>query len=419
MKTKKVLIINQCAGNKGDRSVLYNLLNLFDKHDNIEITVSTSNVSDWKDTFTGKIIKFVPWGWFINPNADSSKRLKFLMIRIFRKLTYVFTRFTLINNLNSKYIGHLINPEFKIALQETDLVISTGGHHITTILSKNAVTSQIFDLACSIIYKKKVVVWSQSIGPLDFDSQIDKKFVECILSRLDSVYVRDKRSIGIAEKFGCDPKNIHLTSETVLSLNKRIDNYTPIANRKDRIGISIYSTGNRTKIETEKYIEQVSQLIDYSYEKTKNEIVFLPMELKNSRGDDRWLIKKIIEKTVNKNYCSIYDQDMNTYDHFKFIQNCKYFIGHKTHSVIYALAAGTPLIALAYHPKTIDFMTQFEVEKYAIADTELTTEKYISCFNNLVEEANFIGNKIFNKSKLLSQEIQIDFDKLIKENLYR
>ena len=79
----------------------------------------------------------------------------------------------------------------------------------------------------------------------------------------------------------------------------------------------------------------------------------------------------------------------------------------------------TPLIALAYHPKTIDFMTQFEVEKYAIADTELTTEKYISCFNNLVEEANFIGNKIFNKSKLLSQEIQIDFDKLIKENLYR
>ena len=35
MKTKKVLIINQCSGNKGDRSVLYNLLNLFDKHDNI------------------------------------------------------------------------------------------------------------------------------------------------------------------------------------------------------------------------------------------------------------------------------------------------------------------------------------------------------------------------------------------------
>ena len=85
MKTKKVLIINQCSGNKGDRSVLYNLLNLFDKHDNIEITVSTSNVSDWKDIFTDKIIKFVPWGWFINPNADSSKRLKFLMIRIFRK----------------------------------------------------------------------------------------------------------------------------------------------------------------------------------------------------------------------------------------------------------------------------------------------------------------------------------------------
>ena len=95
----------------------------------------------------------------------------------------------------------------------------------------------------------------------------------------------------------------------------------------------------------------------------------------------------------------------------------RYFIGHKTHSVIFALAAGTPLIGIAYHVKTIEFMTQFGVEKFAIEDKVLTEEKLILSFENLLNDADNTGIKIFKKGQEMSQIIKRDFASMINYQL--
>lgn len=415
---KRILIINQYSSNKGDRAVLYALIKLLDKYDNIEITVSTSTISDWDNTFSNNNIKFVPWGWDYHQEIHNPLlKLKFFLLRRIWRLTYTIIRIALVRNLNFSLINQLINPVFLDALKNSDLVLSTGGHHITTILAQNAISTQMFDLASCLIYKKKTVLWSQSIGPLEFTSKPDQQFVTEVIKKIDTIYVRDKKSVEELSQLGINCKNIHLTFETVLSLNKQIQSYTSINKRKNVIGISIYSTVNRSEEEIKKYVNSISKLADYCVEKTQCDIVFLPMELKNSGPDDRWLIKEILNNIVHKEKCTIIDIDMNTEDHFYFIQNCRYFIGHKTHSVIFALAAATPLIAIAYHPKTTEFMKQFGVEKFAIADLDLSPEKLISLFINLMEDADAIGEKIFERSREIATIIQNDFNSMIIKHI--
>lgn len=414
---KKILIINQYSSNKGDRAVLYALINLLRKYEGVEITVSTSTISDWDNTFNDNI-KFTPWGWDYHPRTNNPLvKLKFFLLRRILKLTYAIIRRALVNDSIPFYISQLINPDFYNSLKDADLVISTGGHHVTTILAENAVSSQIFDLACSLILKKKVVLWSQTIGPLEFNNNSDKLFVEKIIKGVEAIYIRDEKSLEVLSVAGCDPQKIHRTFETVLSLNNNIEQYISYDNRKKIIGISIYSTVKRNNVELNQYISAISGFANYCINETDNEIVFLPMELKGSGPDDRWLIEKILENIKFKNRCSMLDNDLNTDEHFNFIKNCSYFLGHKTHSVIFALAAGVPLIAIAYHPKTIEFMRQYDNEEFALEDGGLTKEKLIQTFEILKKSAEKNSVKLFEQSRTFAQKIELEFDNMINKYL--
>ena len=52
------------------------------------------------------------------------------------------------------FMRFLVNREFCDALEESDVVISTGGHHLTTIIAKSIKTPQIFDMAVSLLFNK-------------------------------------------------------------------------------------------------------------------------------------------------------------------------------------------------------------------------------------------------------------------------
>jgi polysaccharide pyruvyl transferase WcaK-like protein len=415
---RNVLIINQYSSNKGDRAVLYALVKLLGKYKDYDITVSTSNISDWDNSFIKERIKFVPWGWDYHlATSNYFLKIKFFILRRIVNLTYALVRTVLLRNYKSIIISPFINPEFLTALKETDIVISTGGHHITTILADNAISPQVFDLACCLIYNKPVVLWAQSIGPLIFTNKTDELFIKTILHKVHSIYIRDEKSKSVLSECNVDDSKIFLTYETVLSLNNQITNYTNINQRDNIIGISIYSTVNRTPTEIDQYVNALSSFINFCIDFTGYKIVFVPMELKGSAPDDRWLINKILKKVNNIQFCSLLDQDLFTDEHFNFIQNCKYFIGHKTHSVIFSLAAGTPLIAIAYHPKTFDFMKQFGMEQFVISDNVLNSELLIETFKSLTLNAEQIGKDIFDRCRDLAETIQDDFDLMIKSNI--
>ena len=93
---------------------------------------------------------------------------------------------------------------------------------------------------------------------------------------------------------------------------------------------------------------------------------------------------------------------METLEHLEEVSKCKIFLGHKTHSTIFALATGTPLIALAYHPKTIKFLQQFDMALNAIDDKQLSIQALIQVLDRLntnLDEIKSIGIQSFSKKK--------------------
>ncbi|GEM_PF-502986 len=414
---KKILIINQYSSNKGDRAVLYSLLRLLEPYGNCQITVSTSTPAEWENQFEDRNINIVPWGWDYSVKIKNPViRFGFFLLRRIKPLTYSLLRSVLIREMPAFLVRLLVNPSFYRAARNSDLIISTGGHHITTLLARDAISSQLFDLACCIHMKKKVVLWSQSIGPLVFSNPRNETFVRKVLQGVGVIYAREKKSSELAISMGIDPEKVKITYETVISLNELAE-YKPATDRKNIVGISVYSTVSRSPEELNNYVTILSNFADYCVERLNCEVLFIPMELKGSGPDDRWLVNKVISNTKNKSNCSVVDKDLDALSHFKLVEECRYFVGHKTHSVIFALAAGTPLIALAYHPKTVEFMNQYGLKDYVIPDSELNYEKLVSAFNKMMEDADRLGKKIFSKSRDIARTIRSDFNTIIRSSL--
>ena len=406
---KNILIINQYSENRGDRAVLNSLTRMLLKL-NHKVVVSTKTPNNYKNYlfYHQNGVEFCNWGWdYFNSENHSifhrafNKIIKIISVPILRVNFRIF-RSKIIVNAFSK--NNFIN-----ALKSADIVISTGGHHIATILDKDSINSQTIDVSSSLIYEKQTILWSQTVGPLNFKSNLNRRFVEKILKEVDKFVLRDFNTIKILEDSGVSKNVISNTKESVFYLNSLIKSYTKPSERKNIIGISIYNVQNRNNKQKNQYVNLISNFADYCVSVYDLDIEFFPMELKSTFTDDRVLLNEILDKTKNKNRCFIHDEDYDTETHLEKVSYCKYFVGHKTHSIIFALTVGTPLISLAYHPKSTDFMSQFNLERFSIPDSELTLSKLKELFDELTRNIDNFGTLTYNKSS--------DFSKLLIKDL--
>lgn len=409
-----IFLFNQYAGNKGDRAVLYALCRLIlEISPNSSITVSTSSPELYDDYsfYKENCIRFVPYAWDYGRIKEHKVYWRFL--NKIHKYTFSILREAYLSNV-CKWIARFIsNPRFYKEAKSANVVLSVGGHHYCTLLSKDLVSSINFDAMVLKCMGKQIICFSQTFGPFDFYNFRNKIVTKKILS--DSyLYVREEESVRTLLDFKIPDNNIYRTYETVLSLNRIYDSYRKPSDRLNRIGISIYSTQKRPEDEEEMYISSIAQFCNYSIG-MGYEIVFFPMEIKGTIPDDRPFISRIIKKVCNKRKCKMIDKDMHTHEHLDEVSKCQIYIGHKTHSTIFALATGTPLIAIAYHSKTIEFMKQYGLEEYAIADKDLTGLLLIERFEQLVQNIDIIGTKEFNKSR----EIAISIKETLSEILQK
>lgn len=409
---KNIMIVNQYAANKGDRAVLFALVSELLKHTK-NITVSTSDPELWKgyDYYEDNHICFVPWGWDYKTENNSMKRF----LQSIKKYTYTINRelFLRAEPIFRWIVPFISNRLFSQALDTADIVISTGGHHVTTILARDAISTQMFDLSQAIWRNKPLILWSQTIGPLDFHNERNRLFVSKILKRMNRAFIRDKESFVLVKDIVSQEKLIP-TYESVFVLNHQFKDYMLPSKRANRLGISIYSTKQRNEKEAAEYIETIASVANHAISKGL-EVEFFPMEIKGSGPDDRKMIKMIVARIDDVAKCIINDEDMDTLTHMKKVSECRIFIGHKTHSVIFALTVGTPIVALAYHIKTNDFLDQFGLSRNCIGDNDLTSELLIETFDNVMGDLDNIGEVQYKQSEQFADKVSQDIASIFNE----
>jgi len=410
-----ILVINQCATNKGDRAVLFFVLRELTVHGAEQITVSTSNPKYWDDKNClpkGVNVRFIPYGW-----DTSCSRKAGIIRRVLHRVKTTLerqTKFSIVRNAlrNGKrpwYLPIVINREYRKAIEKADIVISSGGHHLTTINARDAVYPQTFDMAVALLYGKPLILWSQSVGTFDFKHPKNRMMMKQILSGADQIIVRNKSSIEEILEIGVSCKHVTETCESVFGLYDIVQTRIKPSERPNIMGVSVYASNIKTADEYVSYTSKLSELVGHSI-CAGYKVRFFPMEL---TGADRPCIESIIEKVENKKNCEIVEGFPDTVEHINAISQCKMFVGHKTHSVIFSLVAATPLIAIAYHKKTEDFMAQFGIGKHCIPDTRLSGAKLIKMFDEVKDNLDAISRKEETLAYEIYKQVKSDFAKML------
>ena len=417
-----VLVINQCSTNKGDRAVLYFVLRELKANSINNITVSTSNPEYWRDKpdFPDLKVQVVPWGWDISRKKDVSILGKvfhlFCKVKLPRLIYFPLVRNALISGKRPWYLRFIVNKRFIESLKQADAVISTGGHHLTTIIAGHIRTPQIFDMATVLLYNKPLLIWSQSIGTFDFKSGVSKPMIQKIISGAEQICIRDEASGSEIQKLETSPKHLTKTRESVFGLYDILKSRTAPSNRPLIMGVSVWTGNKQNQKDWDKYTDCFARLIDHAIENFGYKIKFFPMEM---QGSDRLCIEDIIKIVSKKESCEIVEGYPGTIDHINAIAKCRIFVGHKTHSQIFSLVAATPLLAVAYHKKTEDFMAQFGLEKYCITDSQFSAEKIKNLFDLLNKNLDQISEMQQTIACKMYQQVRNDFQKMIEDFLSR
>lgn len=414
----KVLVINQCSTNKGDRAVLFFVLRELARNGVDQITVSASNPEYWEDKpdFPERGVRVIPWGW------DNSRKKgvgffgkvihRVQKVILKRRIHFPLVRNALITGKRPWYLRFLVNKQFAEAVKDADMVLSTGGHHITTMFVPDAVTPQIFDMAAALLYGKPLVLWSQSVGPFSFKLPKNKLMVQKILSGAGQIFIRDETSADQIKKMGVSLKHVSKTRESVFGLCDIVKSRIMLSERPPVMGVAVYvhTRANQIK-EHEEHPRYFASLIDHAIE-AGYKVCFFPMEL---QGTDRACIEAVMNSVEKKENCKIVEGFPGTSDHINAVAQCRIFVGHKTHSQIFSLVAATPLLAIAYHKKTEDFMAQFGLEEYCFADAQLSAEKLIEIFDKIDNNLDSINEKEQEVGSKMCVQVKHDFADMIKQ----
>ncbi len=413
-----VFVINQCSTNKGDRAVLYFVLRELKANGIDYVTISASNPQYWEERpdFPDMKVSVIPWGRDISriKNAGFFRKVFHLLVKVKlpRFVYFPLVRNALIAGRRPWYLRFFVNKQYLEAVRKADIVISTGGHHLTTIIAGSIRTPQIFDMAIALLYKKPLILWSQSIGTFKFLSPSGKTMIQKILSGAKQIFIRDEASQQEIEKLEVSTKHVLKTRESVFGLYDVLKSRIAPSKREPIMGVSVWTGNKKNPQAWDDYTRCFAELIDYVIETGCYErIRFFPMEM---QGSDRSCIGDIIKCVRKKECCEIVESFPGTVEHINSISQCRMFLGHKTHSQIFSLVAGTPLLAIAYHKKTEDFMAQFGLEKYCIVDTRLSTEKLIEIFNEINKNLDQISKKQQEIAFKMYEEVRIDFSKMIQ-----
>lgn len=377
--------------NNGDRAVLEATIQILKaRYPKSHITVSAYKPELLKDD------RFDTVDW---PLKSSNKE----------RLLLQLSRFKLFRRIYRKFYRIIVDNKYYESLMKSDIVFISGGHHLTDILGRIGYYKLALNFIPPIEMQKKVVLLPQSIGPaLDKDVQDSIAYV---LKQAKAVAYRDKASAEFIDSMECIC-NRYFVPDLVFNLN-----IEETVNNNKEVGIAlyhVYNSENRDKmlsITMKGLSAIINDLLNQEYL-----VKIIPMD----KGDKKFY-DKLFETVRDNRNCNKFimcQEKRNIMDLVKEFSGLDFVLAYKTHATVFSMICTTPLIAVAYHPKSIEFMESIGLKEYSIMDsdasydnlkilvqsvqnnlTEIKNKELLGIENNRTEIIKFfeeIENEIFN-----------------------
>ncbi len=284
-------------------------------------------------------------------------------------------------------------------IKNSDLLVSGGGSLLQDVTSSKTIPYYLAIVKLAQIYKKKVVFYSQGIGPVN--KKLGRWLIKRVANKVDAIFVRDEASKTLLEQIGVK-KEIGVAIDPVLGI--------ATAKKKDKLDktVGIYIRPWESEEQNQKMIiamkDGLIKLLEKGYR-----LYMVPMHYEQDLEISKALKASLEIEMKNKgldleNYVTVLDKKLSVKEVLKYTSQFEFVIGMRLHSLIMAAANCVPMIGLSYDPKVTEFIKQIRVP-YCINVKEIDAITFKNNIESLLSDLE-------GQERLLKESCENNKDKL-------
>ena len=251
--------------------------------------------------------------------------------------------------------------EFFKPLINSDVLISGGGSLLQDVTSKKSLFYYLGIIYLGIILRKKVVIFSQGIGPIN--STIGKFLTKFALKNCYKISVRDEKSLNLLN-------NWHINASLVKDPILEID--LPNKQQKGIVGIQL----RRFPTLSDKFLTSLADEIVKNFSDKRIEIYSFQDSIDLSVCED---FKRLLNKKGLVNV-EVY-RNLSINEVFDKISMLEYLIAMRFHANVVGIKAGVKTLAIDY-----DIKVKKLAEEFHLPLLELTEYDFSKQFDELIKQ---------------------------------
>jgi polysaccharide pyruvyl transferase CsaB len=292
-----------------------------------------------------------------------------------------------------------------------DLLVSGGGSLLQDVSSKKSILYYLAILWIAKLFRKKVFIYSQGIGPIN--SKFNRYLTYITLRNIKNIVVRDETSKELLVEIGIKKENIFVTSDPVLRINK-VDKKigeTILQNEgflKEDGRITVGWAIRERNVDSS-FVDELCESIEKINDKYNAKSVLIPFHY----SEDMQVIMKIKERLGNMVTCI--EHKYLTEEMLSIIGNMDLLVGVRLHSIIHAAIMDVPIIGISYDPKVNSFMHSINM-KAMCSVYDFKSDFFMDEFQKTLQNKEKIQNTVREEMKKLIERLDKN-EELIKELL--
>ena len=265
-------------------------------------------------------------------------------------------------------------------IEEADLVIAGGGglfHDTWGFEPDRVLTSEwqggfgayVLPALYGVLAQKRVMLWGVGVGPLVSD--LARNYTKAACLAADVVTVRDEPSKTLLESVGLPSSKIILTADSAFACKppiRRAGSLKKFAARErseggPTVGVLVRQWG--VGVSPRYWERQLAEALDKFVLSERGRIIFVPFQtLETEKENDIAVAERIAAQLSTQADVTVVEEHLTPGEVQEVIAGCDLVVGMRFHSVVFAVQAGVPVVALSYDPKVSALMERVGIPEF-------------------------------------------------------
>jgi colanic acid/amylovoran biosynthesis protein len=274
-------------------------------------------------------------------------------------------------------------------MSESDLQVCVGGGYLRA--KKDTVSTLMLLLLFHQIWLartlgKPVMLYAQSFGP--YPKRIQYKLAAAGLRYATLILVREANSRDLLARMGLADGHVIQVPDSAFLFSPDLcfDPWPLIGERQS--GEQIVGVTARAWLPgagQHAYERAMAEFIDRLSREPGVKVVVIPQVTATEQNDDDRVVGRRIRELIGGDSNVVFVEQQLTHYEIKAVFAClDYLVGTRFHSVIFALTAGVPALAIEYEHKTSGIMRDLGLEDWVLHIEDVTADRLAALFSGLM-----------------------------------